>query len=237
MSRPDRSLVIVPTYNERENVPAIARTVHQCAPDVDVLFVDDNSPDGTGQVAAALAAAEPWVKVLHRSSKQGLGTAYIAGFRQGLAEGYGYFVEMDADFSHDPAYLPEMLRLARTQADVVVGSRYAAGGGTGNWGFCRRLLSRMGSVYARSVLGVPISDLTAGFVCYRREVIERLDLEAILSEGYSFQIEMKFRAVKAGFRVLEMPITFVDRRVGQSKMSGRIVLEALGTVWMLRLRS
>ena len=229
----DRTLVIIPTYDERENVQAIARAIHEEVPEVDLLFVDDASPDGTGPLVDAMAAADRRVQVLHRTGKLGLGTAYLEGFRRGLAGGYDLLVEMDADFSHDPCYLPEMLRRARS-ADVVVGSRYVAGGGTENWGLGRRLISRGGGLYARAVLGLPIRDLTAGFVCYRRRVLEALDLGAVTSQGYGFQIEMKFRVVRAGFRVEEMPILFVDRRVGQSKMSKRIFLEALGLVWKLR---
>src|SRR3990172_2548370 len=229
----DRTLVIIPTYDERENVQAIARAIHEEVPEVDLLFVDDASPDGTGPLVDAMAAADRRVQVLHRTGKLGLGTAYLEGVRRGLAGGYDLLVEMDADFSHDPRYLPEMLRRARA-ADVVVGSRYVAGGGTENWGLGRKLISRGGGLYARAVLGLPIRDLTAGFVCYRRRVLEALDLGAVTSQGYGFQIEMKFRVVRAGFRVEEMPILFVDRRVGQSKMSKKIFLEALGLVWKLR---
>lgn len=231
------ALIIIPTYNERENAPAIAQAVHTVVPDADLLFVDDHSPDGTGAVLDEMAAKDPRVQVLHRSGKQGLGTAYLAGFRRGLEAGYDYLLEMDADFSHDPKYLPEMLRRARAGADVVIGSRYVDGGGTVNWGIGRKILSRGGGVYARTVLGVPVQDLTAGFICYRRRVLETLDLDAIRSEGYGFQIEMKYRVVRAGFRVEEMPITFVDRRVGQSKMSRRIFIEALTMVWRLRFSS
>lgn len=228
-------LIIVPTYNERENAPAIAEAVHRVLPDADLLFVDDNSPDGTGQVLDELAAREPRVRVLHRAGKLGLGTAYLAGFRDGLARGYELLVEMDADFSHDPRYLPAMLERARAGADVVIGSRYTAGGGTENWGLGRQLISRGGGLYARTVLGMRVKDLTAGFICWRRQVLEALDLAAIRSEGYGFQIEMKYRAAQAGFRLEELPIVFVDRRVGQSKMSKKIFLEALTMVWRLRL--
>jgi len=232
---PSDALIIIPTYNERDNVEGIARDVLAATPDVDVLFVDDNSPDGTGAVLDDLAARQPRVKVLHRAGKLGLGTAYRDGFRQGLTAGYAYLIEMDADFSHDPKYLPEMLRRARAGADLVIGSRYVEGGGTVNWGIGRQIISRGGGLYARTVLGVPIRDLTAGFLCYRRGTLEGIQLDRIRSEGYGFQIEMKYRAVKAGFRVEEMPIVFVDRRVGQSKMSRRIFLEALTMVWKLRL--
>jgi dolichol-phosphate mannosyltransferase len=228
-------LIIIPTYNERDNAPAIAAAVHETLPDAHVLFVDDNSPDGTGAVIDALIPRAPWVKVLHRTAKQGLGTAYIAGFKQGLAEGYRVLIEMDADFSHDPKYLPEMLRRLDAGADVVIGSRYVEGGGTQNWGLGRRFISKGGGFYARTILGVGLRDLTAGFIAYQRRVLESLDLDAVGSQGYGFQIEMKYRALHQGFRVEEMPIVFVDRRVGQSKMSRKIFVEALLMVWRLRL--
>ncbi len=230
-----RVLIIIPTYNERENAPAIAMAVHEAVPDAHVLFVDDNSPDGTGHVVDELCARHPWVKVLHRQGKQGLGTAYIAGFKKGLAEGYEVLIEMDADFSHDPKYVPEMVRRLDAGADLVIGSRYVEGGGTENWGVMRRFISKGGGLYARTILGVRIQDLTAGFLAYRRRVLETLDLNAVGSQGYGFQIEMKYRALGAGFRVEEMPIVFVDRRVGQSKMSRKIFIEALMMVWRLRL--
>ncbi|MBI4511427.1 MAG: polyprenol monophosphomannose synthase [Deltaproteobacteria bacterium] len=228
------ALIIIPTYNERDNVPAISRAIHETVPDVHVLFVDDNSPDGTGRVADELAAKDPRIRVLHRSGKLGLGTAYLAGFRHGLQAGYPYLIEMDADFSHDPKYLSEMLKRARESCDVVIGSRYVDGGGTENWGLGRKIISFGGGLYARTILGIDIQDMTAGFICYRRHVLETLDLGAIRSEGYGFQIELKYRVVKAGFRVEEMPIVFVDRRVGQSKMSKKIFLEALTMVWKIR---
>ena len=229
----ERALIIIPTYNERENAPAIAAAVHEAVPAAHILFVDDNSPDGTGAVIDELCVRAPWVRVLHRAGKQGLGKAYLAGFAHGLAEGYQWLVEFDADFSHDPTYLPEMLRRAQT-ADVVVGSRYVDGGGTRNWSLGRRIISKGGGLYARTVLGIPLRDLTAGFVCWRRDVLERLDLEGVASQGYGFQIEMKYRALGAGFTIDEMPIVFEDRRVGQSKMSRKIFVEALLMVWRLR---
>ena len=228
-------LIIIPTYNERENAPAIAAAVHETMPAAHILFVDDNSPDGTGAVIDELVARSPWVKVLHRAGKQGLGTAYIAGFRKGLADGYRVLVEMDADFSHDPKYLPEMLRRLDAGADVVIGSRYVDGGGTENWGAGRRFISKGGGFYARTILGVGIRDLTAGFIGYQRHVLEAIDLGAVGSQGYGFQIEMKYRALGKRFKVEEMPIVFVDRRVGQSKMSRKIFVEALLMVWRLRL--
>ena len=230
----DRVLIIIPTYNEKENLAAIIAAVEKVFA-CDFLIVDDNSPDGTGLLADELAAADPRVKVMHRQGKQGLGTAYVAGFRRAIAEHYDYIFEMDADFSHDPSYLQPMLDRARAGADMVIGSRYVPGGGTANWGLVRKVISRGGGLYARTILGVGIRDLTAGFICYRRRVLEAIDLGSLQSNGYSFQIEMKFRAVKSGFRVEEHPILFVDRRVGASKMSRKIFLEALTMVWKMRL--
>jgi dolichol-phosphate mannosyltransferase len=230
----ERVLLIVPTYNERENVREVARTFLEPVAGSELLFVDDASPDGTGELIDELCAGDPRVHVLHRAGKLGLGTAYLEGFAWGIERGFDYLVEMDADFSHDPKHLPALVELARQGADVAVGSRYVDGGGTVNWGIGRQILSRGGGLYARSVLGVPIRDLTSGFVCYRREALEALDLAGVQSGGYSFQIEMKYRAVKAGLRVVEHPIVFVDRRVGQSKMSRAIFAEALFMVWKLR---
>jgi dolichol-phosphate mannosyltransferase len=227
-------LILIPTYNERDNVGPIASAALGIMPEAEVLFIDDNSPDGTGHLLDQLCAADARIRVLHRPGKQGLGKAYLEGFRLGLASGHRYFIEMDADFSHDPRYLPDMVRMARAGADVVIGSRYVAGGGTENWGLLRQVISRGGGLYARTVLGVGLRDLTSGFVCYRREVLENLDLAAVQAEGYGFQIEMKYRALRGGFAVEEMPIVFVDRRVGQSKMSRRIFMEALGIVFRLR---
>lgn len=229
-----KALIIVPTYNEAENVRGIAEQLLAALPVADVLFVDDNSPDGTGAILDELAAANPRVQVLHRAGKLGLGTAYIDGFRWGLSRAYEYLFEMDADGSHDPKYLPQMLALAEDGADVVVGSRNIPGGGTVNWGLGRKLLSKGGSFYARTILGIDVRDVTAGFVCWRRHVLEALDLSRVDSNGYSFQIEMKYRALQKGFRIVETPIVFVDRRVGQSKMSRAIVAEALLKVWALR---
>jgi dolichol-phosphate mannosyltransferase len=228
------ALIVVPTYNERDNVRDIAARLLAALPGTELLFVDDNSPDGTGAVLDELAAAEPCLHVMHRAGKLGLGTAYVEGFGWGLARGYDYLFEMDADGSHDPRYLPEMLALAEDGADVVVGSRYVPGGGTQNWGLGRKLLSRGGSLYARTVLGVELRDVTAGFICWRRAALEAIDLSTITSNGYSFQIEMKYRALTKRLRVVETPIVFVDRRVGQSKMSRAIFLEALLQVWRLR---
>ena len=229
-----KALIVVPTYNERDNVPAIAARLLEALPEGELLFVDDNSPDGTGAVLDQLAAGQPRVHVLHRAGKLGLGTAYIEGFTWGLARGFDYLFELDADGSHDPKYLPGMLALAEDGADVVVGSRYVPGGGTLNWGLGRKLISRGGGLYARTILGIDVRDVTAGFACWRRRALEAIDLATIGSNGYSFQIEMKYRALRRGLKLVETPILFVDRRVGQSKMSRAIFAEALLKVWSLR---
>ena len=250
-------LIIIPTYNERENIGALIAQIHDALPVADVLIVDDASPDGTGQLADELAKSDSRLRVMHRSGKLGLGTAYLAGFRLALEHGYDFVFEMDADFSHDPRYLPIMLRAAGGQsddasaaprgeaADIVIGSRRVPGGGTENWGLLRRCISAGGSLYARVILGalrpgtflgLPVADLTSGFKCFRRRVLEALDLDSVHSEGYSFQIELTYRALRRGFVVREIPIIFVDRRAGQSKMSSRIFLEAMGVVWRLRLQ-
>jgi dolichol-phosphate mannosyltransferase len=228
------ALVCLPTYDERENVVPIVEAILAATPEVDVLVIDDNSPDGTGELADALAAREPRVHVLHRAGKEGLGKAYLAGFAWALSRGYGLVLEMDADFSHDPGYLPGMIARARDDADLVLGSRYVPGGGTVNWGLGRKLVSRGGSLYARLILGVRVRDLTGGFKCFRREVLEAIELSTVECSGYSFQIELTYRALRAGFRVAELPIVFADRRVGQSKMSRGIVLEAIRKVWSMR---
>jgi dolichol-phosphate mannosyltransferase len=227
--------VVLPTYNEAENVERFVAAVLQKLPaSARILIVDDNSPDGTGRIADRLAAAEDRVRVLHRERKEGLGPAYIAGFRRALAEGAGLILEMDADFSHDPAYLPRLLE-ASERADLVIGSRYVDGGGVADWGPLRRAISRGGSAYARLVLGVGVRDLTGGFKCFRREVLEALDLDAVDARGYAFQIEVTYRTLQAGFRVAEVPIVFRDRRAGSSKMDSSIVLEAIWQVPRLRL--
>ncbi len=228
-----RALVCLPTYDERDNVEPITAAILAATPEVDVLVIDDASPDGTGALADAIAAREPRVKVLHRSGKEGLGKAYLAGFAWALARGYELVLEMDADFSHAPRYLPELLRKAG-EADLVLGSRNVKGGGTVNWGIGRKLLSRGGSLYARTILGVPVRDLTGGFKCFRRQVLEAIDLSTVECSGYAFQIELTYRALRKGFRVVEVPIVFEERRVGQSKMSRRIVLEAIAKVWSIR---
>jgi dolichol-phosphate mannosyltransferase len=228
------ALIVMPTYNERDNVRDIVARLHEALPGAHVLFVDDNSPDGTGALLDELAAVDPRLHVLHRAGKLGLGTAYIEGFRWAIERGYDYMFEMDADGSHDPRYLATMLALAEDGADVVIGSRYVPGGGTINWGLGRKILSRGGSLYARTILGVDVRDVTAGFICWRRTALEQLDLPTVTSNGYSFQIEMKYRAARRGLRLVETPIVFVDRRVGQSKMSRAIFAEALLKVWQLR---
>jgi dolichol-phosphate mannosyltransferase len=231
-----QALIVVPTYNERDNVRGVVDRLLAALPGCELLFVDDNSPDGTGALLDDIAAREPRVHVMHRAGKLGLGTAYVEGFTWALARGYDYLFEMDADGSHDPRYLPQMLALAEDGADCVVGSRYVPGGGTQNWGLGRKIISRGGSLYARTILGIDLRDVTAGFVCWRRAALAAIDLPTITSNGYSFQIEMKYRAVRKGLRVIETPIIFVDRRVGQSKMSRAIVAEALLQVWRLRFR-
>jgi len=231
----DKSLIIIPTYDERDNVEAISREALAALPSAEILFVDDGSPDGTGDVLDSMVAEEPRIHVLHREGKLGLGTAYLRGFEYALERDYDFVFEMDADFSHDPAYLPQMYERAVAGADVVIGSRYVAGGGTDNWGVGRRLISKAGGIYARAVLGMPVQDPTAGFVCYRRRALEVLELESVRSNGYSFQIEMKYRAHRAGLRIEEFPIVFHDRRVGESKMSRAIFVEAMWMVWRLRL--
>ncbi|XXF80555.1 polyprenol monophosphomannose synthase [Myxococcaceae bacterium GXIMD 01537] len=229
------ALVCIPTYNERENIAPITEAVLRADPRVDILIVDDNSPDGTGQIADELAAKNPRVKVLHREKKEGLGRAYLHAFRTALEMGYPYILEMDADFSHDPRFLPSLLDAAEAGADLVLGSRYVTGGGTVNWGIGRQVISRGGSLYARTILGVGINDLTGGFKCFNRRVLEGIDLDAVVSTGYAFQIELTYRTLKQGFTVREVPIVFEDRRVGHSKMSRKIFLEALTMVWKLRM--
>jgi dolichol-phosphate mannosyltransferase len=228
------ALIVVPTYNEKDNVEAIAAKMLAAAQGAEILFVDDNSPDGTGEILDRLAAADPRVHVLHRAGKLGLGTAYRDGFAWGMARGFDLLIEMDADGSHDPRHLPDLLALARNGADVAIGSRYVAGGGTVNWGVGRKLISRGGSLYARTVLGIDVRDVTAGFMCWRKSALEAIDLSTITSNGYSFQVEMKYRAIQRGLKLVETPIVFVDRKVGQSKMSRAIFLEAMLKVWKLR---
>jgi dolichol-phosphate mannosyltransferase len=229
-----KALVIVPTYNERENLPRLVPAILGQGEGFEVLVVDDNSPDGTGAVADDLAVADPRVHVLHRDGKRGLGTAYVTGFKWALEHGFDYVFEMDADFSHDPDDLPRLLEAAR-RGDCAVGSRWVPGGGTENWSLLRTAISRGGSLYAKLILGVPINDLTSGFKCFAAYVLRHLDLDSIHSNGYAFQVEVNYRCHRSGFQIVEVPIKFVDRRVGKSKMSSWIVVEAMGVVWRLRL--
>jgi len=233
---PERALVIIPTYNERTNLPLLVPAVLAQDPRLEILVVDDNSPDGTGALADELARTEPRVHVLHRPAKAGLGKAYLAGFRWALDRGYAFVFEMDADFSHDPKYLPDFLREIR-DADLVIGSRYKTGVNVVNWPLSRLLLSVGANRYARWVTGLPLTDSTGGFKCFRRAVLEAIPLDRVKSNGYAFQIEMSFRAWRKGFRIKEIPIVFTDRVEGQSKMNKRIVREAIWMVWWLRLRA
>lgn len=232
-----RPLIIVPTYDEKDNIERFVASVLAAVPEAHVLIVDDNSPDGTGVIADRLAAEDGQrrIHVLHRAGKQGLGRAYLAGFEWALARDYDRILEMDADFSHDPGYLRPMLD-ASEHADVVIGSRYVAGGGTRNWSLRRRLLSRGGSLYARTILGMGVRDMTAGFVCYQAEALRRLGLADVTSTGFVFQIELKYRAHRLGLRITELPIVFPDRVAGESKMHAGIAIEALTQVWTLRFR-
>ncbi len=232
-------MVCLPTYNERENLGPMVRALgDHLDPTRDrVLVIDDNSPDGTGAIADALAAELDWVSVLHRPVKQGLGPAYIAGFHHALDAGAELVLEVDCDFSHDPADVPRLIEACVAGADFALGSRWIEGGGTVNWGAVRKLVSRGGSLYARFILGVDVRDLTGGFKCFRRAVLEQIDLGEIGAKGYGFQIEMTYRALRAGFTVVEIPITFVDRRVGESKMGGSIVVEAMLQVPGLRWKA
>jgi dolichol-phosphate mannosyltransferase len=231
---PTSVLIILPTYNERENLPAIVPAIHAVLPEARLLVIDDGSPDGTGVIADDLAAHDPRIAVVHRPGKLGLGTAYLLGFQRAIDEQVDYVFEMDSDFSHEPSALPDLLGAAQAGADLVIGSRYVPGGGTQNWGLRRKIISRGGSLYAAAVLGIRVHDLTSGFKCFRRSTLERMDLGRVRSEGYSFQIEMTYRVLRAGMHVAEVPIVFADRRVGHSKMSRKIFLEAVGMVWRLR---
>lgn len=229
------AVICIPTYNEAENLPLIVPAVLAAVPGAHVLVIDDDSPDGTGQLADELAAADERVHVLHRTGKEGLGKAYLAAFAWALERDYEYVFEFDADFSHNPEYLPEFIGiLAEGRADVLVGSRRIPGGGVENWGASRRFISWGGSLYARAILQVPTRDLTGGFNGFRREVLATIGLDQVRSTGYCFQIELKYRAQKTGFRVLERPIVFPDRTRGESKMSGSIFMEAVVQVWRLR---
>jgi dolichol-phosphate mannosyltransferase len=232
----ERALVVVPTYNEAVNLPSIVPQILAQDPRLDVLIVDDNSPDGTGELADQMAATDGRVHVLHRPGKGGLGKAYLAGFRWALERDYELVFEMDADFSHDPKFLADFLRAAE-EADLVIGSRYKTGVNVINWPISRLLLSLGANEYARWITGMDIMDSTGGFKCFHRRVLETIDFDRVRSNGYSFQIEMSFRAWKKGFRLMEIPIVFTDRVEGQSKMNKRIVREAIWMVWWLRLKS
>ncbi len=229
-----RVLVITPTYNERDNLRAFLDQLFAVAPEVDVLVVDDNSPDGTGAMADDIAAHDKRVRVRHRAGKLGLGTAYLEGFQWAIGQGYDVVFEMDTDLSHDPRYVPEFIRAIEAGADVVIGSRNVPGGGVDGWGLGRHILSKGGSVYSRTILGLDVHDLTSGYKAFTRDALERIDLGGVKSNGYSFQIELTYRAVLRGMRVAEVPILFVDRRAGASKMSRKIFAEAIVMVWKLR---
>lgn len=232
-----RVLIVTPTYNERDNLASFLDGVFDVVPEVHALVVDDASPDGTGALAEQIAKVDRRVKVLHRPGKMGLGSAYLDAFRYGIAEGYDLIFEMDTDLSHDPRYLPDFLEAFERGADVVIGSRNVSGGGVEGWGLGRHMLSKGGSLYSRMLLGLGIRDLTSGYKGFRSEVLRQIDLDAVRSEGYSFQIELTYRAIRKGFKVAEVPIIFVDRRVGQSKMSRAIFAEAILMVPKLRFEA
>lgn len=229
-----RTLIVTPTYNEKDNLQRFVDAVRGALPDADLMIVDDNSPDGTGAIADAIAAKDSHVSVMHRAGKLGLGTAYIQAFQQGLAKGYDRFFEMDADLSHDVRYLPDFVRALDDGADVVIGSRNIPGGGVEGWGLGRHVISKGGSLYSRTILGLGVKDLTSGYKAFTRRALEAIEIDSIHSNGYSFQIEMTYRALRKGMTVKEVPIIFVDRTAGKSKMSRRIFVEAIGVVWKLR---
>jgi dolichol-phosphate mannosyltransferase len=232
-----RTLIVTPTYNEAANIETFVAQVREAAPRADMLIVDDASPDGTGKLADAIAARDAQVRVMHRAGKLGLGTAYVEAFRRGISEGYDRFVEMDADFSHDPRYLADFFGALDAGADVVVGSRNMPGGRVEGWGPLRTFVSKGGSLYARMVLGVDVRDLTTGYKAFTRAALTAIRFESVRSNGYCFQIEMTYRALRRGLRIAEVPIVFVDRRAGQSKMSSRIFLEAVALVWRMRFEA
>ncbi|MFZ1684332.1 MAG: polyprenol monophosphomannose synthase [Candidatus Zixiibacteriota bacterium] len=236
MSHTQRALIIFPTYNERDNIEKIVHAVLPMDPRINVLIVDDNSPDGTGEIADRLAASESKVHVLHRERKEGLGRAYLAGFKWAIEQGFDFIFEMDADFSHGPEYVKDFLREIQTY-DVVIGSRYITGVNVINWPMSRLLLSYFANKYTRFVTGLPLQDATGGYKCFRRTVLESIDLNDVHSTGYSFQIEMSMRAWKKGFKMKEIPIVFYERLAGTSKMSKRIVREAIWMVWLLKIKS
>jgi dolichol-phosphate mannosyltransferase len=229
-----RSVIVTPTYNERENLERFVSSVRRALPEADILIVDDHSPDGTGELADALGRTDAHVRVIHRDGKLGLGTAYITAFTRCLAEGYDRFFQMDADLSHDSRYLPEFVQALDDGFDVVIGSRNIPGGGVEGWGPGRHVISKGGSLYSRFVLGLSVRDLTSGYKAFSRRALESIDLGSVRSNGYSFQIELTYRAILHGMRVKEVPIVFVDRTLGRSKMSRKIFIEAVGMVWKLR---
>jgi len=231
-----KAVVVIPTYNEKENVPRLSQAVLSQDPAIEILFVDDNSPDGTGKIIDELVSCSPRIHVIHRPGKRGLGSAYREGFNVALAMGADYVIEMDADFSHDPAVLPEFIKAAQ-ESDLVIGSRYLNGVSVVNWPIRRLILSYCASVYTRWVTGLQLWDCTSGFKCFRRSTLESIDLRRVTSDGYSFQIEMNFRCMEKGLRMSEIPIIFIDRHAGSSKMSRKIVREAVVMVWKLRLQS
>jgi dolichol-phosphate mannosyltransferase len=230
----ERTLIVTPTYNERANITEFVQAVRMAAPGADVMIVDDNSPDGTGEIADELSRNDPHVVVMHRPKKLGLGTAYIQAFRRGLTQDYERFFEMDADFSHDPAYLPAFFDALDAGADLVLGSRNIPGGRVEGWGPGRHVLSKGGSLYSRLILGIGVNDLTTGYKAFTRRALEAIELDQVHSNGYSFQVEMTYRAQRKGLKIAEVPIVFVDRRVGQSKMDRKIFIEAVSVVWRLR---
>jgi dolichol-phosphate mannosyltransferase len=229
-----RTLIVTPTYNEKDNLPRFVDAVRSAWPEADLMVVDDNSPDGTGAIADGMAAKDDHVRVMHRAGKLGLGTAYNQAFQKGLAEGYDWFFEMDADLSHDVKYLPAFRDALEGGADIVIGSRNIPGGGVEGWGLGRHFISKGGSLYSRTILGLGVKDLTSGYKAFSRRALEAIDIDSVHSNGYSFQIEMTYRALRKGMRVREVPIVFVDRMAGRSKMSRRIFVEAIGVVWRLR---
>lgn len=233
-----RVITIIPTYNELESLPITVGRLRQAVPEVDVLIADDNSPDGTGELADKLAADDPKIHVMHRKGKEGLGAAYIAGFRWALERDYDVIVEMDADGSHMPEQLPRLLEASVRGADLVIGSRWVKGGEVVNWPLSRKIISRCGSFYSRTLLGLPLKDITAGYRAFKRETLEAIDFDAIESRGYGFQVDMTFRVARLGKKIVEVPVTFVERELGVSKMSGNIVLEAMLNVtrWGLTAR-
>ncbi|MCP4705567.1 MAG: polyprenol monophosphomannose synthase [candidate division Zixibacteria bacterium] len=236
MTENERALIIFPTYNEKENIERIVSAVLPLDPRINVLIVDDSSPDGTGEIADKMAESDPRINVLHRENKEGLGRAYIAGFKWGIEKKFDYLFEMDADFSHGPEFLKDFLETIKS-SDLVLGSRYISGVNVINWPMSRLLLSYFANVYSRIITGLPVRDATGGFKCFRRSVLEAIDLDAIKSNGYTFQIEVSMRVWKKGFRIKEIPIVFTDRQEGASKMSKKIIREAIWMVWYLRLMS